>query len=222
MLDWLLLPIDHSRLHEVGPGIAWHGRLMVLAWGICIPLGIILARFFKVTARQDYPREVDNRFWWHSHLALQYSGGVLMLAGFVMAWTSAPSVMANPFHRALGLSVLGLGLLQFVAGWLRGSKGGPGEPAMRGDHYDMTLHRRIFELVHKTSGYVTLALATAAILSGMWTANAPNWMWLVMALWWAALSLAFAALHIRGKAIKTYPAIWGPSPEHPGNRAGRS
>ncbi|MGL4974963.1 MAG: cytochrome b561 domain-containing protein [Bosea sp. (in: a-proteobacteria)] len=218
MLDWLMLPVDTSRIHEVVPAIAWHGRFMVLAWGICIPLGILLARYFKVTARQDWPREVDNRFWWHSHLALQYTGGLLMLAGAAMIWAGLQARLPNSVHGMLGSSVLGLGLLQFLSGWLRGSKGGPGEPAMRGDHYDMTRRRHIFERLHKTSGYVALALALAAIVTGLWTANAPRWMWLALALWWAALSILSCVLQAHGKAIGSYLAIWGPDPKHPGNQ----
>lgn len=43
---------------------------MVVAWGVLLPLGILIARFFKVTPRQRWPAELDNKFWWYSHLTL--------------------------------------------------------------------------------------------------------------------------------------------------------
>ncbi len=80
-MDWLALSLDPARDHLVDAAIAWHGRLMVLAWGILIPLGVVVARFFKVMPGQDWPRRVDNRVWWMTHLTLQYGSGIIMLVG---------------------------------------------------------------------------------------------------------------------------------------------
>ena len=71
--------------------------------------------------------------------------------------------------------------------------------------------------MHKSPGYAGLAVAAAAIVTGLWTANGPRWMWLALALWWACLVAAFAGLQRRGRALDTYQAIWGPDPRHPGN-----
>ena len=121
-------------------------------------------------------------------------------------------------HGVLGYAVLGLGFIQFLAGWLRGSKGGPTEPQLRGDHYDMTWRRRLFEHLHKSLGYLALLTGCGAILSGLWQANAPRWMASALLLWWGALAAAFIVLQIRGRTIDTYQAIWGPEEHHPGNR----
>jgi hypothetical protein len=221
MMDWLLLPIDPGRAHDVGAAVAWHGRLMVLAWGVLIPIGIVTARFFKVMPWQDWPRQLDSRLWWRTHLACQYAAGAAMLLGFTLIWRNggggAPAV-----HRLLGYAVLALGAAQFLAGWLRGSKGGPGEPTLRGDHYDMTARRKLFEALHKSLGYVALALGAAAILTGLHAANAPVWMWLTVLAWWAAVAALFIGLQSRGARVSTYEAIWGPDPTHPGNASGGS
>jgi hypothetical protein len=220
MFEWLLSPIDPARAHDVGAALAWHGRLMVLGWGVLIPLGVVAARFLKVTPRQDWPHELDNRFWWRSHLTLQYAGGVCMAAGFILILAGGPGLAQAWLHRALGYCVLALGALQFLAGWLRGSKGGPSEQDMRGDHYDMTARRRIFEHVHRTFGYLAVGLAMAAVLTGLWAANAPLWMWIAIAGWWALLGAAFMRLQLLGWHVSSYHAIWGPDPAHPGNRKG--
>lgn len=218
VFEWLLQPIDPTRVHDIAALVAWHGRLMVLAWAVLLPLGVVVARFFKVTPDQDWPRRLDNKFWWHAHLSLQYSGGVVMLVGVCLVWLSGPGDPNATLHRWLGYIVLGLGVSQFLAGWFRGSKGGPSDVQMRGDHYDMTIRRRVFEHVHKTFGYAALLLGVATVLSGLWNANAPRWMWLSLLLWWLTLVLVWTRLQLRGQPIGSYQAIWGLDTSHPGNR----
>lgn len=216
-MDWLLSPIDPGRAHLIDFAIAWHARLMVLAWGILLPLGVLIARFCKVLPRQNWPERCDNRFWWHSHLSLQYAGGMLMLIALALLSSAKGLKGAVTPHAALGYAVLALGAAQFLGGWLRGSKGGPTEPELRGDHYDMTQRRVIFEYLHKSLGYLALVLSVGAILSGLWQANAPRWMWLVLSGWWLLWLSSFLAFQRRGWAFDTYQAIWGPSAKHPGN-----
>ena len=118
-----------------------------------------------------------------------------------------------------GYGVLMAMLVQVLVAVLRGTKGGPTSPgpdgSLRGDHYDMTRRRLLFETVHKTLGHALLVAAALCILLGLWTANAPRWMWAVTALWWAALILAAIVFHRTLGAIDTYQAIWGPDPTHP-------
>lgn len=217
-MEWLLAPIDPGRAHLVDVAVAWHARLMVLAWAILLPLGVLIARFFKVLPRQNWPEHCDNRFWWLSHLTLQYVGGGVMLVGLILL-VSQHGVrgLASP-HAVLGYALLGLGAFQYLGGWLRGSKGGPTEPVLRGDHYDMTPRRVAFEYLHKALGYTALALSVATILSGLWQANGPRWMWLVLGGWWSIWLSAFVVFQRLGRAFDTYQAIWGPSPCHPGNQ----
>ncbi|MEM1299166.1 MAG: cytochrome b561 domain-containing protein [Pseudomonadota bacterium] len=216
MIDWLLAPVDPTRAHEVGAYVSWHGRLMVLAWGALFPLGILIARFWKITPRQDWPRELDNQAWWRAHLGLQYSGGAAMLAALALILLAGGA--GSSTHANVGWVVAGLAALQFAAGWFRGTKGGPTDTTLRGDHFDMTPRRLAFEHFHKFAGYGLLALAVWGIASGMWLANAPVWMWAGLGSWWATLVAAFVILQRQGRAVDTYQAIWGPDPSLPGNR----
>lgn len=222
MLDWLLAPIDASRGHDVSVLVSWHARLMVLAWAVLFPGGILAARFFKIMPGQNWPQQLDNRAWWHTHLTTQYAGGVAALVGLWLILRAPGFGTAGDLHRIVGWLTLGLCAVQFLAGWLRGNKGGPTEPAAdgswSGDHYDMTPRRLVFEYVHKSVGYVALLVAVVAIVSGLWLSNAPRWMWLAIALWWAVLVVVFVRLQRRRGAVDTYQAIWGPDPKHPGNQ----
>ena len=221
MLEWLLAPIDPSRPHVVGFAVSWHGRMMVLAWGFLFPLGIFAARFLKIMPGQDWPRALDSKLWWHGHRSLQYAGGVAMAIALFLILVRSEGAEGGGTHRAIGWMVVGLVAAQFLSAWLRGTKGGPTAPApdgsWSGDHYDMTPRRILFERFHKTTGYLLILLATAAILEGLWVANAPAWMWIALAAWWGVLILAFAWLQRRGFAVDTYQAIWGPDTRHPGN-----
>ncbi len=218
-MEWLLTPIDPTRLHDVGASVSWHARTMVLAWVVLAPLAVIVARYFKVLPGQDWPRQLDSQLWWRSHWMGQ--GIVVLLSCFGLGLILVEA-KGGTLHGALGFALLGLMIVQVVLGIFRGSKGGPTARArdgsLHGDHYDMTPLRAAFEWCHKLIGYAALLLAGYVILLGLWQANAPRWMWLVIGLWWVGLALAAIVLQKRGRAIDTYQAIWGPDPAHPGNR----
>ena len=216
---WWTLPISGSAHHELSFWVSWHGRIMVLCWGVMLPLGVLAARFFKVTPSQNWPGQLDSQAWWKAHLHGQSVSVVLACVGVALIWNSAGG--ATPlarWHGYLGWVITLLGVLQAAAGFARGSKGGPMEPTIRGDHYDMTQRRHIFEKTHKSLGYAALLLALVTVLMGLVVADAPRWMVLAISLWWLGLAVLFVLLQKQGRCIDTYQAIWGPDASHPGNR----
>ena len=233
VVEFLLEPWSGADVHRIPAAWAWHGRLMVLAGGVLFPIGVVLARYYKVTRRQNWPEELDNRFWWNGHRLTQYLGIGLMTAAVGMVWTAcsgsgsvewtcSPGRMTG--HELTGLAALGAGWVQIVLGLARGSKGGPTDggadpndpETWRGDHYDMTPRRIAFEWSHKLLGYLALVLAAVAIVTGLVHADAPRWMFLVLIAWWTGLLAWAVRLERRGRNIDTYQAIWGPDPGHPG------
>ena len=219
LLAWLLLPLSGSSTHTISPWVSWHGRLMVLSWGLMLPLGVLVARFFKIMPGQDWPRVLDNKLWWKAHLHGQSWALALALVGLGLVWGRAGAATTGAqVHGLLGWTVMGLGLLQGLAGFARGSKGGPTAAALRGDHYDMTRWRKGFERVHKTLGYLVVLLACASVGWGLMVADAPRWMALGLGLWWLLLMAVFVRLQTQGRCIDTYQAIWGPDRRHPGNQ----
>lgn len=221
MVDWLLSPIDLQRVHEINELASWHGRFMVLAWGVLAPSGVLIARYFKITPRQNWPEQLDNPVWWYTHLGCQIAAVLLtfLAVGLALLSSGASTLI---LHSILGWSIVVLAALQLLSGIFRGSKGGPTESnlngTLAGDHYDMTQRRVIFEWQHKLTGYALLVLAAFSLLSGLWRANALNWMWLAITLFWGALIASALVLQRLGHAKDTYQAIWGPDPSHPGNK----
>jgi len=218
--DALLRPIGGAAGHHVPPWIAWHGRAMVLAWGFMLPLGVLAARFYKITPGQRWPAILDNKTWWRIHLGLQYGGVLVMTLGLASVLSgSAGKASWRNLHSVLGWSIVLLAWAQVAGGNLRGTKGGPQRDGTvaRGDHYDMTPRRLRFERLHKCVGHGLLLLSVLTIVLGLELADAPLWMWLGQGAWTLGYALVFVHLQRRGRCIDTYEAIWGPDPIHPGN-----
>ncbi|QMU57002.1 MAG: cytochrome B [Boseongicola sp.] len=219
MWEWLTLPIDHSRTHDVGLAVSWHGRAMVIAWGVLAPLAVIVARFFKILPGQNWPKKRDSKFWWRFHWMGQLVVFLLAIIGLFLVLANGAAPVND--HSLIGYAVIFGLIVQVTFGLFRGSKGGPTESSkdgsLRGYHYDMTPRRRAFEALHKSTGYGVIVLAVVAILLGLWSANAPVWMWLALGVWWFVLILVFLKMQSRGMAVDTYQAIWGVDPSHPGN-----
>ncbi|VTU45299.1 cytochrome b561 domain-containing protein [Variovorax sp. PBL-E5] len=217
--DWLLTPLSGAGAHHIASRTAWHARLMVLGWGVLLPLGALGARFFKILPGQDWPRQLDNKTWWRAHRALQYAGVWAMTVGLGLAWgLGSGHGSAARVHAWLGWSLCAAGWLQIASGLLRGSKGGPTDVRLRGDHYDMTRRRIGFERLHKSLGWLAIVLAVVNIVLGLAVADAPRWMAVVLAGWWSGFGIAFIGLQRQGRCIDTYQAIWGPGRSHPGHR----
>lgn len=220
MLHWLTAGLSGSQQHPIEPSwVYFHAWCMALAWGVLLPAGALAARYFKITPRQRWPEELDNRTWWYAHQGLQWAGIALMSFGVQLAWGSgAAASPATRWHAAAGWIVLALGWLQALAGLARGSMGGPTDTRLRGDHYDMTIHRRWFERLHKSVGWAAVLGGAGVMALGLWTADAPRWMPLALSAWWLALAIAAARWQMQGRCVDTYQAIWGPDLAHPGNR----
>jgi hypothetical protein len=218
-LTWASLPLSGASEHHIAGWASWHARLMVLGWAVLLPLGALIARYFKVMPKQDWPQQLDNKAWWHAHRALQYGGVLVMTAGLALAWgQGAGGSTVARVHALLGWALCLAGWAQVAGGLLRGSKGGPTDSRMRGDHYDMTAWRFGFERIHKLLGWLAIAVAVGVVAMGLAVADAPRWMPLVLGAWWVVLAALFVRWQVQGRCIDTYQAIWGPGEHHPGNQ----
>ncbi|WP_282607511.1 cytochrome b561 domain-containing protein [Pelagibius sp. Alg239-R121] len=205
-----------------------HALVMLFAWLVLIPIGVLAARFFKVLPRQDWPRQLDNQAWWKLHQFTQYSGVVLMLIAVYIA-VSESGELGLSIHGILGLAAVILACGQVLSGWLRGSKGGPTDrnatpddtSSWRGDHYDMTGRRLSFEAWHKCGGYLAMGLAFAAIATGMLMIGWSEMIFGLAVVFTLALWILFVVFERLGLRKDTYQAIWGPDKNHPGNSGGK-
>lgn len=217
VLHWLAMPLSGASVHVIEAQTYWHARLMVLAWGVLLPVGALMARYFKVLPSQNWPAVLDSKWWWHGHLTLQWSGMALASVGVFLLMSSTQLSGLALFHSTTGWVLMLLAWTQIMGGLLRGSKGGPTAVHLRGDHYDMTPHRAWFERLHKLLGWACVLGAVAVLVSGLLLADAPRWMPLTLGLWWLCLLGLAWRWQRQGRCIDTYQAIWGPDACHPGN-----
>lgn len=197
----------------------WHGAAMALAWLVLLPAGALVARFFKVRPRQAYPYHLDDQVWWNLHRAVQVAGAALVALAAWWAWDALDGEIVWPLaHVQFGVVAISLLLVQLLSPFFRGTKGGPTDhradpydPATwRGDHFDMTVRRRVFEFLHKKMGYIAMAVAACAAWTGIELAGLEDW-------WKAGIvasALLFAGLFLwftfKGRRVDTWQAIWGP------------
>ncbi|KAG2454844.1 hypothetical protein HYH02_000676 [Chlamydomonas schloesseri] len=132
-----------------------HGIFMGLAWGILLQAGWFIARYFK---RHDPT-------WFHLHRACQILGLVLSIVGLgvVMAGGVKPSNLGFS-HGAIGLTALGLGLLQPLNAFFRPHKG--------------ERWRVHWEWLHLTSGRCAVVLGAANVSLGTFLVQGPYAVWI--------------------------------------------
>src|SRR5690606_1573231 len=120
---WLTDPLRGDTFIELAEPTRLHGLLMALAVGVLLPLSVLLARYFKILPRQDWPRELSRRFWWSSHLAFVYCATVAAAAAMVLVVMARPenSDHAAHGHAWIGWVSIALLLALLVNGWQRGS-----------------------------------------------------------------------------------------------------
>jgi Eukaryotic cytochrome b561 len=168
-----------------------HGWLMLIACGVMMPLGVIIARYYKVIK----PTDLDNKFWWHSHLFLQITSIILSYYAFFLVFRGG----FDHLHGQLGGVSIILITLQLLSGLFRGS---------RETHFNMTLYRRVFEAFHKTTGWLLLILLPYNLASGLIIIGEYRIIYILFS-WYFVLILWCIYCIKTKKHVPTHQAIWG-------------
>jgi len=135
-----------------------HFFLMAIAFGALFPWGAALAMGGKKLGG-------DNP-WFQAHRTLQTAGWVMQLAGFVCAVVFAQSRDAHlvSVHTWLGIGVVGLTTIQPFGALLR-----PHAPA-HGE--EKSSARALWELLHKSAGYIIVVMGLVTVGLGVAQLNA--------------------------------------------------
>ncbi|OEL21176.1 Cytochrome b561 and DOMON domain-containing protein [Dichanthelium oligosanthes] len=121
----------------------WHGAMAGLGWGVLMPVGVALARYFK---RRD-------PFWFYAHISVQGVGFVLGTVGVVAGFRLNDDVPGADSHQALGIAILIFGCLQVLAFLARPDKG--------------SKVRRYWNWYHHNVGRAAVACAVANVFVGL-------------------------------------------------------
>jgi hypothetical protein len=163
--------------------VVLHGVLMVLAWGVCLPLGAIVARF----AKRVPPLTGPDACWFRTHWILQTTGTVCSLGGFVSAIVlvvrSGGSHFSSP-HKVLGLIVVGVGACVALAGRLRPAKDARIRPA--------------WKVGHAGCGMLAVLCGFVTIFLGLGTAGAQMELYYAAGVLVGCLVLCYGSLQLCG------------------------
>lgn len=208
----------------------YHGILMYIIWIILIPIGIIAIRYGKPMPSPYGIQEKLNlsnyHKWWQFfiHKYLLYTAVGILLAGtaamLIFRGFSGASV-----HSLFGIATVVLAVLQIASSLLRGTHGGryyskndPNDPSTwKGDHFDMTLRRRLFEAFHKNVGYFACFFAVASVASGLMRHPIPALV-VVMVVTVLGIMAVCLVLEYKGFKYDTYRSVFGTNPDLPFNK----
>lgn len=131
---------------------AAHAAIMVLVWAVLVPAGVGVARFFRaVNAGAE-----GDPWWFKWHWRVQTTASVLLAIAAVGGLVATPKELHfTATHHLLGAGVVVAGLLQPIATCCRP----PPNPRRTG--------RVVWEVSHKTLGYVAALVAIPACLTGV-------------------------------------------------------
>ncbi|KAJ8766516.1 hypothetical protein K2173_023763 [Erythroxylum novogranatense] len=125
-----------------------HGIVNIIGWGTFLPLGVIIARYFK------YPLELEG--WWYKlHISCQILGFSLGMTGWIIGlWLGCASKYYTfKTHRLYAMFIFPFTALQMFALLLR-----PGKT----DEY-----RKYWNIYHHFLGYALIAVIIINIFHGI-------------------------------------------------------
>ncbi|XP_038878078.1 cytochrome b561 and DOMON domain-containing protein At3g61750 [Benincasa hispida] len=90
-----------------------HGVLGIIGWGLILPVGAIIPRYFRH----------KDPLWYYLHSVIQFVGFAIGLTTVVLGRQLYNKINANvPTHRGIGIFVLVFSILQVLAFFLRPNK----------------------------------------------------------------------------------------------------
>ncbi|PSR86262.1 Cytochrome b561 and DOMON domain-containing protein [Actinidia chinensis var. chinensis] len=126
-----------------------HGILNMLGWGILMPIGAIVARYFKQW----------DPIWFYSHISIQSLGFIFGIAGVICGFLLENKLSANVNkHKGLGIFILILGCLQVMAFLARPEK--------------VSKYRKYWNWYHYIVGRLLIFFAAVNVFYGIHLGNA--------------------------------------------------
>ncbi|EXB63290.1 hypothetical protein L484_012480 [Morus notabilis] len=136
-----------------------HGIVNIVGWGTLLPIGVILARYFR-----SFPVKLER--WFCLHVGCQIVGYVLGTTGWAIGlWLGRTSKHYNfHTHRLLAIFIFTFTTLQMLALRLR--------PKQHDDY------RKYWDMYHHFLGYALLAVIAVNVFHGIGIMKPNNtWKW---------------------------------------------
>lgn len=141
-------PVSNNGLIEMRKS---HGIVGIIGWGLILPVGAIIARYFRH----------KDPLWFYLHSVIQFVGFAFGLGTVLLGLQLYKNMHVHiPAHRGIGIFVLVLSILQILAFFLRPDKD--------------SKYRTVWNLYHSWFGRMALFFAGLNIVLGMRNAGAGN------------------------------------------------
>ncbi|TKY57322.1 ceramidase protein [Spatholobus suberectus] len=126
-----------------------HGVLNIIGWGTLLPIGIIIARYFRV-----FPFKCEP-MWFNLHIGCQLTGFLVGTAGWAIGLSLGHSSRYYTFHahRTFGILIFTFSTVQMLAFRLK--------PKVTDDY------RKYWNMYHHFLGYGLLAIIFINIFKGI-------------------------------------------------------
>ena len=144
-----------------------HGILMLIAWGLFAPLGLVVARYGKPAAAPAAlkasatdaapPAPAPPATWFVVHRACMYSAVVITLVASIISLSTVEEHV-NDAHKKIGVILTSVMLIQPVNAYFRPHKPKAGEPPSSA--------RVAWEWGHRWLGRALVGLSFASLISG--------------------------------------------------------
>lgn len=207
----------------------YHAILMFFIWMFLVPMCITVMRFHKPPpSEKGIRRDVSiwHREWWFFSV---HKFGLFFAMFLAVGSTGLALIVSGGFsgsvHACFGMLTVVMGIGQIISSQFRGTRGGKyrigadlNDPdTWRGDQYDHTKKRRLFEAYHKTAGYFTVFCAVGALGSGLMQFYMPVLTGLLFVFLLAGLA-AWITYEFKGRSYDGYRVAHGYGLEHPHNK----
>eukprot|EP00523_Entomoneis_sp_CCMP467_P018891 CAMPEP_0168814752 /NCGR_PEP_ID=MMETSP0726-20121227/5842_1 /TAXON_ID=265536 /ORGANISM="Amphiprora sp., Strain CCMP467" /LENGTH=450 /DNA_ID=CAMNT_0008866935 /DNA_START=310 /DNA_END=1659 /DNA_ORIENTATION=+ len=162
--------------------VVLHGSLMIVAWGILVPIAVLSSILFRHKPRTGV--------WFIIHRLCNGLALFLTIVGILYAFVKFGNVFqegAKPSkrHGTLGMTTFSCAMIQLMMGLCR-----PHLPDSEGQPAQKTRQRTIFEVMHRGLGYSTVALAYTTLYFGAQVSGTSRDRF--MAAWYAVLGFPVA------------------------------
>lgn len=130
-----------------------HAILMVLAWALLAPLGILIARLVRRGKLEDL-KIGSNQSWFVLHRGLMVTAVTITIISLIIimvnrgGWSKSAGT-----HAILGIITVVLAILNPIGAFFRPDK--------------FSVNRVFFNIIHSSNGYLTLIFSIATIFLGM-------------------------------------------------------
>ncbi|CAN1339893.1 Cytochrome b561 and DOMON domain-containing protein At4g17280 [Linum perenne] len=168
-----------------------HGILNIIGWGILLPVGAIMVRYMR------YPFQVDENWWFYTHLTCQLVGYCLGTAGWILGLYlgNASTLYTFQTHRLYSIFIFTFATLQVLAVKLRPRS--------------MDEYKRYWNMYHHFLGYSLLAVIVINIFHGI-AILSPDYTWK-----WTYIGILVAlALIVLTLETYTWIKFYQPDPPH--------